>query len=203
MIKGVDLSEWNDNSTITEMKNAGQQYAIWRGAGTYRGKQASVSIGYMYKVAHFNAFYDQAKRINFPIGIYYYSTAGSYNDGKAERLFLYDNCLKGRKFEYPVYIDVEETTCTTDGVMGFCKTLESMGYFVGVYANYNYFKNKLDNGKLDIFSRWLAMWQDTKPNVSYKYDMWQYGATTINGKKIETKPISTALKHHFCSQFCP
>lgn len=185
MLKGVDLSEWNDNSTIAEMKNAGQQYAILRGAGTYRGKQASVSIGYMYKDAHFNAFYDQAKRLNFPIGVYYYSTAGTSADGRAERQYLYDNCLKGRKFEYPVYIDVEESTCTTDGVIAFCEALEDMGYFVGVYANYNYFVNRLNNSKLDVYSRWLAFWQSSKPNVSFRFDMWQYGSTTINGKKID------------------
>ena len=69
MINGVDLSELNDNSTIVEMKNAGQRFAILRGAGTYRGKRASVSIGYMYTDAHFKALYDQAKRLNFPIGV--------------------------------------------------------------------------------------------------------------------------------------
>ena len=182
---GVDLSEWNDNSTIAEMKNAGQQYAILRGAGTYRGKKASVSVGYMYKDAHFNAFYDQAKRLNFPVGVYYYSTAGTEEDGKAERKFLYDNCLKGHKFEYPVYIDVEESTCSTAGIIGCCESLEDMGYFVGVYANYNYFVNKLDNSKLDPYTRWLAFWQSTQPSVSFRYDMWQYGSTTINGKKID------------------
>lgn len=185
MIKGVDLSEWNDNSTIAELKAAGQQFAILRGAGTYRGRQASLSIGYMYKDAHFNRFYDQAKRLNFPVGAYYYSTAGTYADGKAEREYLYEQCLKGRKFEYPIYIDVEEPTCKTDGVFGFCETLEKKGYFVGVYANLNYFNTMLDNKKLDVFSRWLALWQSSKPTVSFKYDMWQFGSWSINGKKID------------------
>ena len=185
MVKGVDLSEWNDNSTITEMKNAGMQYAILRAAGTYRNKQASVSVGYMYKDAHYEAFYNQAKQLNFPVGAYYYSTAGTYADGAAERNYFYDNCLKGKKFEYPVYIDVEESSCKTDGVIGFCETLEKKGYFVGVYASYNYFVSKLDNKKLDVYSRWLAYWTSTKPSISFKYDMWQYGSTTVNGKKID------------------
>lgn len=185
MIKGIDLSEWNDNSTIAEMKSAGQQYAILRGAGTYRGKQASVSVGYIYKDAHFEQFYQQAKRLNFPIGAYYYSTAGTAEDGKAERQYFYDNCLKGKKFEYPVYIDVEESTCKTAGVIAFCDHLEKLGYFVGVYANYNYFTRVLENSKLDVYTRWLALWQNNKPSVSFKYDMWQYASTTINGKKID------------------
>ena len=179
MIKGVDLSEWNDNSTIAEMKNAGQQFAILRGAGTYRGKQASVSIGYIYKDAHFNAFYDQAKRLNFPIGAYYYSTAGTAADGRAERQFFYDNCLKGRKFEYPVYIDIEVTPkkyrkANTGAAVAFCEEMEKHRYYTGIYgSDINTFKEMLIYDLVTQYTLWVARY-GKKPEYVKQYAMWQY-----------------------------
>ena len=54
---------------------------------------------------------------------------------------MYENCLKGKQFEFPIYIDVEDThhqvnnkRGVTDAIIGFCEYLENLGYYVGIYA---------------------------------------------------------------------
>ena len=46
---------------------------------------------------------------------------------------MYENCLKNKQFEYPIYIDVEDThhqsktkNGTTEAIIGFCETLEDL-----------------------------------------------------------------------------
>ena len=52
--------------------------------------------------------------------------------------------------------------------------MNSNGYdYVGIYANLNWFNNKLNDSRLDKYPKWIAQWND---ECTYKkeYDMWQY-----------------------------
>lgn len=180
-IRGCDLSEFNDNIHIKELADNGLKFAILRGAGTFRKQHSN-----RYLDRSFESFYKEAKDLNFPVGAYYYSTADTYDQGKAEANYFYENCLKGKKFEYPVFIDVEEDTCQTEGALGFMDTLEDKGYFVGIYANLNYFSNILDEKKLSRYCHWLAYWSNKKPDVGFNYGIWQNtSALYVNGKRVD------------------
>ena len=101
-IKGIDLSKHQKGLTIKAVKNAGFDFAILRGGYTGYGSSRP-----KVKDTEFENFYKQAQSNDFPVGAYYYSCANTLQGGIDEARFLYDQCLKGKKFDYPIYIDVE------------------------------------------------------------------------------------------------
>lgn len=103
---------------------------------------------------------------------------------------MYENCLKGKQFEYPIYTDVEDDTGgkqylrkagkerITDGICGFCDRLEQLGYYVGIYANLDWFNNWINQDRVKKFDKWLAAWTKNKPDTYLGDRMWQFGGST-------------------------
>ena len=174
-IKGVDLSRWQDGLKISAVRESGYKFAILRGGYTGYGDRS------LNKDTSFEGFYEQAKKIGFPVGCYWYSCADSKEFGLKEAKFIYKQCLKGKKFEYPIYIDVEEERWqskdkkgVTEAIIAFCEYLESKGYYVGVYASLDWFNNEIDTARLNSYSKWVACWQSRKPMFKFNdFDMWQ------------------------------
>jgi len=127
-IFGIDISVFQKGFDFKKAANEGVKFAIIRGAHTASDKSYN-------KDSQFENHYKNAKANNIDIGVYYYSKAITYEEGKKEALFLYDNCLLGKTFEYPIYIDIEDTnyqqkagkTSVTNAINGFCETLENLG----------------------------------------------------------------------------
>lgn len=176
MIKGLDLSQHQKGLKISSVKNAGYDFVILRGGYTGYGAGRSKQ-----KDTCFEDFYSQAKALGLPVGVYWYSCADSAAFGKAEAEFLYNNCLKGKQFEYPIYIDVEEVRWqaknrkgVTDAIIAFCEYLENLGYYVGIYASLDWFANKIETSRLNNYSKWVAAWRNTKPTFSFPgFEVWQ------------------------------
>ena len=175
-MKGIDISKYQASLTMNQIKNAGYDFVIIRGGftgyGSTRTKQKDIS---------FEKFYEQAKQVGVPVGVYYYSCARNRADGEAEAQFLYEYCLKGKQFEMPIYIDVENKNWqinnkskVTDAIIGFCEYLEDKGFYVGVYASKSWFYNEIDTDRLSAYTKWVASWQKNKPDFKYNaFDMWQ------------------------------
>lgn len=185
--KGVDLSQWQGTSfNISNLKP--YKFAILRAGYTGYGNGIT-----KVKDTCFESYYKQCKALGIAVGAYWYSCANTRDKGIAEAKYMYENCLKGKQFEYPIYIDIEEYRYhkaskegTTDAIIGFCETLEKLGYFVGVYANHDYFTNYIDNKRINAYSRWLAYWATNKPKVGYDYGLWQYtNNLNVNGVRID------------------
>ena len=95
--------------------------------------------------------------------------------------------IAGKKFEYPVAIDVEEKDIggtpkgqLTDAVIAFCEAVEEAGYYICVYANPNWLDNHLEAERLRAYDLWLAHWD--VPNPSRDCGIWQYTSNgAING----------------------
>ena len=164
--KGLDISSYQKGINFDEIKSkvdflilrAG--FTGWGGDGTNKNKDSC-----------FENFYSKSKARGIPVGAYWYSCANTYEKGKAEAEYLYNNCLKGKQFEYPIYMDVEEDrhqqvgkSRMADAIKGFCEYLENKGYYVGIYANSNYFNNFIDTAKLSMYDKWLAVWTSNKPS---------------------------------------
>ena len=180
MKKGIDISRYQANLKIAQVKSAGYEFAILRGAYSTYGAVRLKKID-----SAFEKFYKQAKEIGFPVGAYYYSTAKTYAEGEAEAKFFYKNCLQGKTFEMPIYIDVEDEHWqgkdkkgVTDAIIGFCKYLEGKGFYVGVYASLYWFNSKIEVDRLKNYTKWVAKWvmnANSKPSVSFSaFDLWQY-----------------------------
>lgn len=170
--KIIDVSTWQGNIDWSKVKADGVQGAIIR-AGF--GKVAS------QKDNKFERNYTNAKAVGMPIGAYWYSYATSVVDAKKEAEVCL-SILKGKQFEYPIYYDLEDPSMTGCGksvltqiATTFCETLESAGYYVGIYSNPNWLKNYLNYNTVKKYTLWLAHWGVSEP--SYECGLWQYSSS--------------------------
>ena len=175
-MKGIDVSKWQGNINWPLVKT---DFAILR-AGF--GKETS------QKDPMFETYYAGAKAANIPVGAYWYSYAKSVAEAKQEAAACLA-AIKGKQFEFPIYFDIEDksqtglsTSVLTAMCEAFCETLETAGYFVGVYANTNWFRNYLDHARLaKKYTIWLADYRTGYDKI-LKRDMHQYTSTgTVAG----------------------
>ncbi len=185
MIKGIDISKHQKGLRLIDVKKAGYEFVIIRGAYTGYGADRTKQ-----KDNCFEDFYKQAKNLGLKVGVYYYSCAKTRDEGIREAQFLYNNCLKGKQFEMPIYIDVEDAKWqtsdkkgVTDAIIGFCQELERLGFYSGVYSSLSWFNSRLETSRIAGWTKWVARWvtgANEKPVVGFNaFDMWQY---TDNGK---------------------
>lgn len=170
MKNGIDVSRFQGVIDWAAVKAAGVDFAIIKAGGSDAG---------LYTDSAFERNYEGAKAAGVPVGAYYYvgrlciSRADGIAD--AERFI---EMLKGKEFEYPVFIDLEETAPkdkagATEAVIAFCETMESAGYYCGIYASdISGFKDRLDISRLTAFDKWVANYS-TQPKYVASYGMWQ------------------------------
>lgn len=170
--KIIDVSTWQGNINWSKVKADGVKGAIIR-AGF--GRVAS------QKDNKFEQNYKNAKAVGMLIGAYWYSYATSVADAKKEAEVCI-SILKGKQFEYPIYYDLEDPSMTGCGksvltqiATTFCETLESAGYYVGIYSNPNWLKNYLNYNTVKKYTLWLAHWGVSEP--SYECGLWQYSSS--------------------------
>ena len=176
---GIDISVWQKDMNLEVAKNEGVNFTIIRGA--YGNK----------KDTSFESNYSKAKAQGLGVGVYWWTRAVNEAQAKEEAELLIKNCLKGKQFEYPIYIDVEDKLLANLGkdkvdaiITSACKTLEANGYYAGFYLNENWYKNMCNGSKLaKRFTVWLAKWSKSEQT---SYPMWQFGGETnyIRSNKI-------------------
>lgn len=124
------------------------------------------------------------EKYNIPYGIYIYSYALNVSDAKSEANHVL-RLIKstGAKPTYPIYIDYEDLSQNglTPKKLGnfatafFNKTIAA-GYKAGVYANLNWWTNKLTDSRFNQWTKWVAQYNSacsyTKP-----YQIWQSTST--------------------------
>ena len=178
VVKCIDVSTWQGSIDFNKVKSAGYNYVIIR-AGY--GKEKS------QKDNMFETNYKNAKSAGLKVGAYWFSYAMSPSTATAEADACL-SCIKGKKFELPVYYDMEyqpamstSNSNYTKMAVNFCNKLKSNGFKSGVYSSasvYDYLLNRttLKNNGISI---WNAEWY-TKPSISC--DVWQYSDNgRING----------------------
>ena len=177
MTFGIDISTYQNRIDLESAIREGIKFAIIRGSFT------STSGGYA-KDDRFEQHYKNCKDLGIDVGVYHYSLAINYEEGKKEAIFLYENCLKGKIFEYPIYIDIESNIPNADyneAAKGFCDYIESVGGYAGIYCNLNTANNLLKYNELSKdFDFWLAYWGTEMPsrNKYGNYGMWQFGGAS-------------------------
>ena len=176
--KGIDISQYQTNVDFKKVKASGIDYVIIRaGYGKY-AKQ---------KDPQFETHYKNAKAAGLDVGVYWYSYALSVEDAKLEA----QTCLsviKGKKFEYPIYFDLEEQNQFAKGrsfcdsiVKAFCGEIEKAGYFAGLYISRSPLQQYISSSVANKYALWIAEYA-SKCNYGGAYGMWQYSSTgKING----------------------
>lgn len=168
LTKGIDVSKHNGIIDWSLLKKF-IDFAIIR-AGY--GRLAS------QKDIKFEKNYQGCVDNNILKGAYWYSYATTVSDIQTEaKVFL--SVIKGKKFEYPVYLDIEEqsqaslsSTTINAMIKAFCTILENNGYFAGVYS-YDSFFSKVSSDVQSRYSLWVANTSRT-PQIAKAYGIHQH-----------------------------
>lgn len=167
---GIDVSLYQKGFNFEKAKAEGVEFAI------IKCSQED------YKDPQFENHYKAAKAVGLGVGAYHYLKANTVEGAKKEAEFCV-SALKGKQFEYPIYLDFEEgiyqknTKAENDAIIkAFCDVVEKAGYWVGFYTSYNYYKYYIDGEALaKRYTLWLAAWMKEIPVSS---PMWQFGGET-------------------------
>lgn len=149
--------------------------------------------------SRFEEYYRECKKYDIPVGCYLYSYSLNVETAKEEARYLL-NLIKNKKFEYPVYIDMEDADgykeqhgmpsnkVLNDMCNNFCNIIESNGYYASVYASQYWFDTKLTGIKK--YDKWIANWGTNdgtvQKDLSKLCGMLQYTSKKyINGKYLD------------------
>jgi GH25 family lysozyme M1 (1,4-beta-N-acetylmuramidase) len=177
-VLGIDLSGW-DEVVYWDILKTEVKFVILR-AGIGQGGRDSV----------YESYYSKCKEIGMPVGAYWYSKATTIKAAQQEADYFLQR-LKGKKFEYPIYYDVEESSIFNTGktnvsnmLKAFCTILEENGYYCGIYSSKNFLENYFTSEVLNRYDIWVAHYASS---TSFKgHLMWQFtGTGTLRGKPGE------------------
>lgn len=179
-IFGIDISAWQKYYPYAKATKEGVKFAILRAGQS------------MSKDSQFEAHYKNAKKQGWGVGAYWFTYAESLSEAKKEiKAFL--KAIKGKKFEYPIYLDIEDSTmrklskATLNSIIKeYGKEIEKAGYYFGVYTNVDWYNNVISGKTLNKkYDWWIASWSKTIPS-GINAGLWQFGGETnlIRSKQI-------------------
>lgn len=169
--RGIDVSEHQGEIDFNAVKSDGVDFVIIR---------AGYGIGHVDKKFYTN--YTNAKAAGLDVGAYWYSYATDDDFCRQEAQSFIDT-VKGCKFEFPLYFDIEEQKQIVQGqefcsslIQTFCDYLEKNGYFSGFYSYLGMINSVVNDCIKSRYTCWVAQWSS---NCSYvgDYGLWQYSAT--------------------------
>lgn len=183
----IDVSHHNGDIDWTKVKNDKKnniEGAIIRaGCGKY-AKQKDEKFE--------DNFWDAISE-KLHVGAYWYSYALTADEAELEaKAFL--ECIKGKRFDLPVYFDIENKTQTRLGkevctaiTERFMNVLEAAGYFAGVYSYDSFFKDYLSEDIRKRYVIWTARVENVKPQYAPEWGIHQYSwEGKIDGIKTKT-----------------
>lgn len=110
----------------------------------------------------FIANYNGARAAGLKVGAYWYSYAKNAVEARAEASACL-SVLDGRKFDFPVYFDMEEKAQTklsvsvcTEIATAFCLQIEKAGYWAGIYSFDSFFATNWTQELPTRFAAWVA-----------------------------------------------
>lgn len=185
--RGIDVSRYQGAIDFDKVKNEGGQDFVIIQAGGYSG-------GY-YTSPTFETYYAGALPSGIYIGYYFYAGSNftSTEQGESDAAY-FANLIDGKKCDFPVFVDVEETSPddkegATAAAIAFCEYMQVLGYSAGIYgSDISTFQERLNYDSLldHNFEFWVAKYGSTPPSYVRNYGIWQYSGTgTVAG--VENK----------------
>ena len=174
--RGVDLSHYQGNVNFSLLSREVDFVILKIGGSEGKGHR-------LFKDVAFDTYYRKAKESGLKVGCYFFvgkdfSHANCIND--ADYLC---RLMKGLKFDYPVFIDVEDPpagqrTDLSTAVASFLDYLEDRGYFVGIYASdISGFKERLNIDYLRSYTWWVARYGHSPEYATANMGIWQNSST--------------------------
>lgn len=199
MKKGIDISEHNGSIDFEKVKNSGVDFVIIRIG--WIGNKENHTID-----KKFNEYYEKAKQVGLKIGFYVYSYCKTVETLLSGTNWVL-NQIDEKNFELPIFLDLEDSSIISSGkeilteqAIQFCTIIENSGYKAGIYANKDWFLNKLNINKLIDYKIWLAEWNGKENHtLGYKADLWQYTSngeiSGINGRVDLNKCLCNCIEN--------
>jgi len=181
-VKGIDASRYQGKIDWEKVKASGIKFAMLKTVSTNY-----TEFGGIYIDPYFEHNYAECKRLGIPVGVYYYTYAQNVATANKELAKL-KTAIDGKKFEYPIVIDVEDNLlkpiskqALTELVEYAVEVIESWGCYAQVYTYLNYSNTELDMNRLKRYDLWLARYRAIRP-LTPKHNMWQYSSSgKVNG----------------------
>lgn len=171
---GIDVSRWQGDFNFAEAKAEGVTFVVIKAGGADDG---------YYRDSQFEANYQKAKAAGLKVGCYYFGAAKSQAQARDEAAHLI-SIIKGKRFEYPVFYDVEGSTAQQPKDVlqpiftEFLNSIESAGYWAGWYAGLETYYWHVDGPSMAArYSWWLPYWGTSMPALD-GIQMWQFGGST-------------------------
>ena len=176
--RGIDVSVHQGSIDFNKVKAAGYDFVIIR---------AGYGQVLSQKDTYFEQNYSRAKAAGLDVGVYWYSYASSIDAVRTEASVCLQ-AIKGKKFEYPIYFDLEEQSQFNRGsafcnnlVTEFCGAIERAGYFAGLYMSCSPLTTYIYPSVAADYALWVAQYYNSC-TYSGSYGMWQYSSTgRVNG----------------------
>lgn len=176
---GIDVSRYQGSINWSRVAAAGKQFVIVRvGSSNSNG---------VYVDPYFLQNVNGAKAAGLRVGAYYYTYARTQAAVDNE-LSTFMRAMDGIQFEYPVYVDVEDSSLTSLGrtqltnlVRYAMDVLTDNKWYAGWYSYTSFINSYLNAGVLNSNPLWVA---DYRSSLGYTgpYSMWQYsGSGSVNG----------------------
>ena len=186
---GIDISHWQGTVDYNRLIASKKIDFMIAKVGWYSESRSKFMVD-----SQFERNYNEAKKGNIPLGIYLYSYATNVDEARreAEGLIQYLNTSNKKEYELPIFFDIEDKTQeslskekATQIIMTFCNVIKNAGYNTGIYANLNWYTNKIELSQIpDDYALWIAHYDksvtitDGIPDQIEKYakthDIWQY-----------------------------
>ena len=130
--------------------------------------------------SQFERNYIECRRLGIPVGVYVYNYCTSERAVQSGASWTISQ-LNGKPLDLPVYIDMEDKSgvglgkdINTKMCIAFNSIIESTGRWAGVYANADWFNNKLHKDVIKSkYTTWIATYTSGTDKYKVEYDMWQ------------------------------
>ncbi len=168
--KGVDISRYQGEPDFAKLSKSVDFVIIQAGYGRYISQTDSC----------FERNYAGCKKYGIPVGAYWFSYATTADEARLEAKACIA-AISGKKFEYPIYFDVEGKSLVGKAAVSamceaFCTELERAGYFAGIYMSRSPAQTMLTAEVAKKYALWLAEY-GSRLNWSGDAGMWQNSST--------------------------
>lgn len=165
---GIDISSHNGNINWNKVTS---DFVIIRAGWSWYAGGMNIDVKFLDNIKG-------AEEVGIPWGVYLYAYDKSTSAAIIAANRLAD-LLDAYQIEYPIWYDIEDAQYTkmtkatnTAIVKAFLKTIQSRGYYAGLYTYTNFANGYLNMNELTEYDFWVA---DYTGKVGYKgsYGMWQ------------------------------
>ena len=176
--RGIDVSTWQGGYVdFDKVKKSGCEFVIIR-AG-YGREEYQIDNQFINN-------YNKARKAGLKIGAYWYSYAMSEEEAIQEAKACL-SVIKGKKFEMPIFYDVEESKTLELGsatvrkiISAFCNRLKQDKYYCGITSFLSAFEDIIGVDFSNKYPVWVAQYYN-KCTYTGNYGIWQHS----NSAKID------------------